>query len=322
MKNKIDVLAVGALNVDLIVLGDAPREMEKLLQWVGTSKVELCMAGSVGYCAVDLARLGLKVGMFSTVADDLFGKWIIQRLEKEGVTSSCVNLEKGASSGIGIYLLLFGSRKRPLTGRLATNHPWPAKLSQTVDHQLRQARSLHCGGYLHYPEMWGAATENLFKKARQYGLLTSLDSQFPLAEVQKPWLKHFGNLPEYLDIIFTDELESEMITGTKSPEHSAKVLIDTGIKLVVIKQGSAGALLRTKDQMIRQPAFKVDEITDSIGAGDAFDAGVIYGMLKGWPLKETARFASATAALTLKGMGGTQSAPTEKQASSFLKKFS
>jgi len=311
---KIDVLAVGALNVDLIIHGDAPREMEALTQWVGLSKVELCAAGSVGYCAIDLARLGLKVGMFSTVADDLFGRWIIERLEDEGIGASGINLEKGASSGIGIYLLLFGSRKRPLTGRLATNQPWPAKLSQTVEHQLGQARLLHCGGYLHYPEMWGAATENLFKKARQSGLLTSLDSQFPLGEVKKPWLKHFGNLPQYLDIIFTDELESEMITGTKSPEHSAKVLIDSGIKLVVIKQAAEGALLRTKEQMIRQPAFKVEEFTDSIGAGDAFDAGVIYGMLKNWDLKKTACFAAAVAAHTLKGMGGTQTAASLKQA--------
>jgi|GEM_PF-675658 len=319
MEKRIDVFAVGALNVDLIIHGDAPRDMEELTQWVGLSRVELCPAGSVGYCAIALARLGLKVYMFSTVADDLFGKWIVQSLKEEGIDTKGINFEKDTLSGIGIYLLLFGSKKRPLTGRLATNRPWLKKIPAVVEKQLKSARALHCGGYLHYPQMWGAATEQLFKKAKQYGLLTSIDSQFPLQEVQKPWIKHFGNLPEYLDLLLTDELESEMISGEKNPEHSARMLIETGIKMVAIKMGQKGALLASGNEYVHQPAFKVEGMVDSIGAGDAFDAGVIYGALKGWHLKKIAEFASAVAAHTLKGIGGTQTAPRLSEVMQLLK---
>ncbi|OGP59437.1 MAG: hypothetical protein A2V67_07450 [Deltaproteobacteria bacterium RBG_13_61_14] len=68
MEKTFDVVAVGTLNVDLIVIGEAPRELEALNHWVSASQVALTAAGSVGYCAIDLARLGLRVSLLSSVA--------------------------------------------------------------------------------------------------------------------------------------------------------------------------------------------------------------------------------------------------------------
>lgn len=313
MNKPFDVVAVGTLNVDLILLGDAPREIAALQDWMGLSRVELTAAGSVGYCAVDLARLGLKVSLLSSVADDVFGHWIVQELKKEGIDTQAIRLEKISASGIGVYMLLFGSRKRPLTGRLATHPPWPANLSPQARQHLLRARLLHCGGYLHYPQMWGAPTEKLYRLAKRHGLITSLDTQFPLVPVEGTWMHCFGNLLQDVDILFTDEGEAGSITGEKILEDAANKLLAAGPRLVVIKQGAQGALLASQTETIRQPALPVAEVVDSIGAGDAFDAGVLYGELAGWKLKETAHFAAATASLTLGGMGGTQTAPTLDQ---------
>jgi len=319
MEKSFDVVAVGTLNVDLIILGDAPREIAALQNWMNPAQVELTAAGSVGYCAVDLARLGLKVSLLSSVADDVFGHWVLQELRKEGVDTEAIAIEKYAASGIGIYMLLFGSRKRPLTGRLATHPPWPAELSPLAEERLHQARLLHCGGYLHYPQMWGAPTEKLYRLAKQHGLMTSVDTQFPLVPVEGIWMSCFGNLLPDVDILFTDESEAGSITGEKNLEDAAQKLLAAGPRLVVIKQGAHGALLASKTETIQQPALPVAEVVDSIGAGDAFDAGVIYGELAGWKLKETAHFAAITAALTLGGMGGTQTAPSFAQVRKHLK---
>ncbi|HOX27950.1 MAG TPA: hypothetical protein PLQ76_02215, partial [bacterium] len=75
-----DVVAVGTLNADMIIIGDAPRDMEALTRWVDTSRVEITAAGSVGYCAIDMARLGLSVSMLSSVADDDFGELVRKKL--------------------------------------------------------------------------------------------------------------------------------------------------------------------------------------------------------------------------------------------------
>jgi len=318
MEKSLDVVAVGTLNVDIIIIGDAPRDIEALNQWAAVSQVELTAAGSVGYCTIDMARLGLRVGMLSSVAHDVFGQWILSRLADEGIDTGAVSMEEGHSSGIGIYMLLFGNRKRPLTARLATHTPWPAELSPIGEERLRNARLLHCGGYLHYSQMWGAPSEKLYRKAKEYGLITSLDTQFPIAPVEGTWMKCFGNLLKYVDILFTDENEAQSITGASSPESAAARLLTEGPRLVIIKQGEKGSLLATKEKTVRQPAYPMKDITDPIGAGDAFDAGIIYGTLQGLDLERAAKFASITAALTLRGVGGTQTAPGADEVKALL----
>lgn len=310
MSNALNVVAVGTLNVDFMIIGEAPRDMDILNKWVGPAKVQMTPAGSVGYCAVDMARLGLNVSLLSSVADDIFGEWILKELEKQGVMVDAVGIEKNSISGIGIYMLLFGNNKRPLAARLGSHPPWPAELSRKQEDHLKNAKLLHCSGYLHYCEMWGEPTEKLYRKAKSLGLKTSMDTQFPIIEVDGAWKKCFGNLLNDIDYLFTDEHEAKSITGTSGAEAAARDLLKEGPEIVVIKQGERGALISTEDKSFSQPVYPMRDVVDSIGAGDAFDAGFIYGLLNGWELEKSARFASITAALTLRGIGGTQTAPT------------
>ncbi|HEY9161620.1 MAG TPA: PfkB family carbohydrate kinase [Desulfomonilia bacterium] len=313
---KYDVAAVGTLNLDMIISGNAPHDIEALTRWVDISEVELTPAGSMGYCASDMAKLGLKVGVISCVADDFFGEWILKSLTKAGADVSHVDVITGGKSGIGIYILLFGDRKRPLTGRLSTHAPWPARLTGAQENLLRHSRMLLCAGYLHYPQMWGTPTVELFRKARQFGLKTALDTQFPMTQAELPWIKHFDNLLDYVDILFTDDVEALSITGLDSIEAAASDLLARGPELVVVKKGAEGSLIATANKVLNVPAIKPASFQDSIGAGDAFDAGFIYGVLKGWELEKTARFASTVAACTLEGIGGTKTAPSAAQAAS------
>ena len=309
-----DVVAVGTLNLDMIIVGDAPRDMEALTQWVDVSQVELTPAGSMGYCAADMAKLGLGVAVVSCVADDFFGEWILRSLSEAGADVNGVKTIPGETTGIGIYILLFGDRKRPLTGRLSTHAPWPAGLSPVQENLLRRARLLLCAGYLHYPQMWGAPTVDLFKKAKQFGLKTALDTQFPMTPVAQPWITHFENLLDYVDIVFTDDVEARGITGLDSLEDAAGDLLARGPELVVVKKGADGALIATADRIFSQPAISPASFQDSIGAGDAFDSGMIYGVLNGWDVEKAARFAAAVATCTLEGIGGTKTAPSAQMA--------
>jgi sugar/nucleoside kinase (ribokinase family) len=308
-----DVVCVGTLNVDLILIGEAPRELPALLEWVAPSEVGIFAAGSVGYCTVDLSRLGLKVSLLSSVADDGFGQLMLSEMRSAGVDVGAVTVHPGELSGLGVYMLLFGSRKRPLTGRMSTHAPWPVELSPAAEERLQGARLLHCGGYLHYPQMWGAPTAKLYRRAKEYGLITSLDPQFPFAPVEGRWLPLFGELLRDVDLLFTDETEAEAITGLADPAAAARALLSEGPRLVAVKLGARGALLATKDEIVEQPPFPFATVSDSIGAGDAFDAGMIYAALQGWDLHASGRFAAAVAAHTLRGMGGTQTAPTLAQ---------
>ena len=305
----LDVALVGPLNVDLLITGSAPTDFGALTHWAGPSNVMLCAAGSAGYLAQDLAKLDLQTGVVSTLADDPFGD-VIQRIVAEaGVDVSRVSREPDTLSGIGIYMLLFGSKKRPLTYRLPTHKPWPIKFSGADSDYVLSARHLHCAGYLHFPEMWSDEMASLFRLAKARGLTTSLDPQFVLFPVDVPWLEPLVDLLKVTDVLMLDEDEARQITQSADLRAAAALLHDAGPATVVVKRGAQGALVQVADRLFDQPAIAVpeEEIVESIGAGDAFDAGFIVGHLAGWPVERSVRFATAAAASTLRGSGGTDS---------------
>lgn len=305
----LDVVTIGPLNVDLLITGDAPTSMDELTQWAGPSNVMLAAAGSAGYVTQDLARFGLKTGIVSTLADDPFGDAVYRIMREAGVDVGHIHREAGALSGIGVYMLLFGSRKRPLTYRLPNHAPWPPEFGPADADYLLSARHVHCAGYLHYPDMWTDQMADLFRAAKARGLTTSLDPQFVLFPVDTPWMEPLAELLKFTDLLMLDEDEARKIAQTQDLQIAARFLRTTGPTTVVVKRGAQGALVRAVHHAFDEPAVDVpeEEIVESIGAGDAFDAGLIAGHIAGWPIERSARFATLAAASTLRGTGGTQS---------------
>ena len=305
----LDVALVGPLNVDLMITGSAPADFDALTHWAGPSNVVLRAAGSAGYLAQNLVKLGLQTGIVSTLADDPFGDMIQRIVAEAGVDVSRVSREPDTLSGIGIYMLLFGSKKRPLTYRLPTHKPWPIKFSRADSDYLLSARHLHCAGYLHFPDMWSNEMAALFRLAKARGLTTSLDPQFVLFPIDVPWLEPLVDLLKVTDVLMLDEDEARQIAQSTDLSEAAALFHAAGPAAVVIKRGAQGALVQAADRCFAQPAIAVpeEEIVESIGAGDAFDAGFIAGHLAGWPIERIVRFAAAAASSTLRGSGGTDS---------------
>ena len=208
----LDVVTLGPLNVDLLITGNAPTDLIDLTQWMGPSQVNLTAAGSNGYATLALAKLGLKTGVVATLADDVFGDMIFQAISQAGVEVSHVRRQADSLSGIGIYLLLFGSKKRPLTYRLPTHHPWPLRLSQADRDYLLSGRHIHCGGYLHFPDMWNDDLAEVFRLAHERGLSTSLDPQSLLYPHEGSWLEPIRAALGNTDLLLLDAHEARRIT--------------------------------------------------------------------------------------------------------------
>lgn len=312
MPDPLDVVLIGPFNIDIIINGKAPLEPEKLTNWFGLSRVSLNAAGSAGYVIMDLQRLGVRCGAISTIAWDATGAFLLRALQDAGVDTSHVRVQPDTTSAIGIYILLFGSKKRPLTGAVGTHMPWPESFNSTDLEYISKARLLHFGGYLHYPKASGSHIVQAYRLARSQGVITSMDPQFPLEPVEPPWMPWLEGVIEFVDVFLCDEDEARHITAVDDLDAAAQRLLDAGPRTLVIKRGHQGALVFTADgQRIEQPPYVVpeDDIADTIGAGDAFDAGFLLGVLEGWPLARTAQFASTVAALSLRGPGGTETFP-------------
>ena len=307
---KSDVGLIGPLNVDLLITGQAPTAMEELTRWAGPSNVMLCSAGSAGYIAQDLAKFGLKTSLVSTLADDPFGDAILRIMSEAGLNMEMVRRQPATLSGIGIYMLLFGSKKRPLTYRLPTHLPWSKPFSQAeIEFLLQNHRHIHCAGYLHFPDMWNGEMAALFRAAKQRGLTTSLDPQFVLFPVSTPWMEPLQELLGYTDLLLLDEDEACQIALEKDLSRAMMILQAQGPSITVVKRGAQGSWLSQGGMLYQKLAVRVpdEEIADAIGAGDAFDAGMIYGYLQGWQVEQCQEFATRAAASSLKGPGGTVS---------------
>jgi 2-dehydro-3-deoxygluconokinase len=313
-----DVAVVGPLNIDLLIIGDAPASFEELTRWEGPAEIHMTAAGSVGYLVQDLAHLGLDVGLVSCLPDDPLGAFVLDALRRAGVDTSRVRLVPGSVGAIGAYLLLFGSRKRPLTYRLPTHEPWPLAFEPADIDYLLDARLLHCGGYLHFDSVYHGATTDLFRRARARGLITAIDTQFPLKPLPRPWLPAMVDILPYVDVLFADEREARSLANREDLAEAAAILREAGPPTVVVKQGSEGSWVFTAEGTLHQPATHTAPLVDSIGAGDAFDAAFLLGLLEGWPLEHTARFAAVTAGFTVGGVGGSSAMPTRQQVEAYL----
>jgi 2-dehydro-3-deoxygluconokinase len=304
-----DVSVVGPLNIDLLVNGEGPPNWEAIPTWDGPAVIQMAAAGSVGYTVQGLAKLGLSVQVGSALPDEPLGVFILDTLQRAGIDTELVRTTPGSAGGIAVYMLLFGSRKRPLAYHLPTHELWPAQFSPQEIECLLDARLLHQGGYLHYQDAWHGGTRDLFKAAKQRGLATSMDPQFPLFAMDPPWLVALEDVLPYVELLFCDETEACKITAQPDLDRAAAVLLDTGIQTLIIKQGSEGSTVYQKTWQHHQPAIILGDLVDSIGAGDVFDASVLYGWQQRWSWEKCLLFASVAAGFTVTGIGGTQNLP-------------
>jgi sugar/nucleoside kinase (ribokinase family) len=304
-----DVSVVGPLNIDLLIRGAGPPNWESIPTWDGPADMEMAAAGSVGYTVQNLARLGLSVSVSSCLPDDPLGLFIESALQRAGVDTSLVQTIPDTLGGIGAYMLLFGSRKRPLAYRLPTHPLWSLDYAPEVMEALLDSRLFHSGGYLHFKEAWHGALRDLYKAARERGLITTMDPQFPLFTMEPPWMGALEDVLPYLDILMCDEDEARGITAETDLATAARRLHDAGCDTIIVKRGATGSTVYKATMSHFQPAVVLGELVDSIGAGDTYDAGIIYGTLQGWQIERKMLFASIAAGFSVLGAGGTESMP-------------
>jgi sugar/nucleoside kinase (ribokinase family) len=311
----LDVVTVGSLNIDLLITGSPPNDPVELANWIGPSKVAVTPAGSNGYATLAFAKLGLRTGVVAVLADDALGDVVFQEMLRAGVDVSHIARQPHTQSGIGIYLLLFGNRKRPMTYRYPTHFPWPNPLSQADQEFLLSGRHIHCAGYLHHTEMWNDDLAKLYQSAQARGLTTSFDPQSVLARYDGAWIDPVHEILKYTDLLLVDAYEASHLVASDDLITAALVLQQAGPRIVVIKNGSRGTLVCTRERSFQQPVFVVpeEEIVDTVGAGDTFDAAFASALLWGWPIERCAIFASAAAASTLRGAGGVSSLASREE---------
>ena len=301
-----DILVAGEINPDLILSGEVVPEFGQVEKLVESAALTIGSSSAIFACGA--ARLGLRVAFVGVCGDDVFGRFMLEELQKRNVDVSNVILRSDGQTGLSVILNQGADRAILTYPGLISG----LKASDISDSLLHQTRHLHVASYFLQTNLQ-PALPHLFRRAQALGLTTSLDTNYDPAE---EWFG-FDELLSATDIFFPNKTEALSITKTNDVESAAKQLVDKS-KLLAIKLGADGAVLRTKEEIVFVPSIPV-HVVDTIGAGDAFDAGFLYGYLHGWDLERGLRFAVACGALSTQAAGGTQAQPTQEEALALLR---
>jgi sugar/nucleoside kinase (ribokinase family) len=279
--------------------GQAERLVEEATLAVGGS-------GAITACAA--VRLGLRVAICGVVGADLFGRFIRERLDDAGVDTR--GLAVDASRPTGISVVLSGGEDRAILTSLGTIGDLRAEL---VDPELLEsARHVHVSSYFLQPGLARDLPE-ILGRVRAAGGSTSVD---PNWDPSGGWDGGLLDLLRSIDVLLPNAIEATRLARTSDLDAAVLSLGRNG-DVVVTKDGANGAVAAVAGELVRVEAPEVRPV-DTTGAGDAFDAGLIAGLLAGRELEAAMRMANVVGALSTQAAGGAEAQPTMDEVMAIL----
>jgi sugar/nucleoside kinase (ribokinase family) len=295
-----DAVGFGTNAVDnLIRLGDYPKPESKC----EIAELTVSPGGEIASSMVGLQRLGWKTAYAGRFGNDLAGQMGLDSLAREGVDLEFAETIEGAATQSGFIIIDASSGERTVLW-----HRDP-KLSFTAADTPLKAATI--GKLLHMTAHDTAACVRMAAAAREAGVIVSLDVDKVFEGIE--------DLLPLVDILTVAPLFADTLTA-----GSNKALEDLrycyGSPFVVMTLGKRGSVALCGDKLIESPGFKVPGgCIDTTGAGDAFRAGLLHGVLSGLSVEDSLVTANAVAALKCRGHGARNSLPDLRELDHLLK---
>jgi ribokinase len=294
-----DVLGFGALNVDKLfkVNRIAGTEEESFIK----SHSETC-GGSAANTIIGLARLDCKVGFVGKVADDKEGALLLGDFHKEGVNAGgVISATRGESGQVMGFVDAKGERALYID----------SGVNDTIAFDEIKTDYVLGAKFLHLTSFVGNLSFETQKKLLQ-NLPENVKVSFdPGALYARKGLAQLDPIIGKSYVMMPNAMELSLITGEADYCRGADFLIGKGVKIVAIKLGVEGCYVTDGHERLRIEAFKVKAV-DTTGAGDAFCAGFLYGLLKEKSLQECGRLGNFVASRCVMKMGARSGLPHRK----------
>ena len=292
---RFDVVGFGALNVDKLfkVNKIAIAEEESFV----TDFKEAC-GGSAANTTVGLARLGCKVGFIGKVADDREGRMLLKDFGREGVDTSGITVAKRGRSGTAMGFV-DEKGERALYVDPGVNDT--IELKETNKEYAFRTKFLHLTSFI--GEKSFQAQKKLIKT-----LSKNVKISFDPGELYARKGATLEPIIKKTFVLMPHAKELGLITGTADYKKGADILCRKGVKIVAVKLGSKGCYITDGKESHLIEAFKV-KVVDTTGAGDAFCAGFLYGLIHGKSLYECGRISNFVASRCIMKMGAKPGLP-------------
>lgn len=291
---KLDVIGFGAINydrlyrVDRIVMCDEESFITGLVEAPG---------GSAANTIVALARLGRKVGYVGRVGCDREGQFLLNDLEQENVDTTGVSISDRERSGVVIGFV-DGKGERAMYVSPGANDT--LNVTEKIIRYVNRASVLHLTSFVGKQPFDGQklVLENLSK------VRVSFDPGVLYARKTTGQLKP---ILQQCDVMFPNEREVKLLTGMEY-KAGAQKLIDEGVKVVAVKLGKRGSYVTNGSEQYLIEPYRIN-VVDTTGAGDAYCAGFLHGLLNGKDLKCCGQLGNLVAAHKIEKAGAREGLP-------------
>ena len=251
--------------------------------------------------AIAISRLGGKVNFISKLGDDDYGKLAINKLKKDNINTSNIIISNKHKTGVAGIHVDRNTGKNAIT--VVRGAPSSLTINEIDTNLFKQSKI-----FLTQLEIPIEVTLHCLKAAKEYGLVNILNPA-PACKLSNDFFK-------LVDYFTPNENEAEFYTGVKINDEndakiSAKKLIGMGIKKVIITLGEKGLFYSDGKEEIYIKAT-LDKAVDTTGAGDAFNGGFSFALLKGKKINECLEIANKVAGFSTTKLGAGDSMPTQK----------
>jgi sugar/nucleoside kinase (ribokinase family) len=311
MSAPADVLCAGILVADHICtpIAHLPAAGELVL----TDRLLLTIGGCAANVAIDLGKMNVAAEVVGRVGGDVFGHIVADLLRENQIETSGLKVSSTSDTSQTLIINVAGQDRRFI-------HTFGANAEFSADdiplHRVARCKVLYLGGYLLMANLRQEELIPIFRSARQAGVKTVLDVVTP---GPADYLPKIDNLLPHIDVFLPNNLEAELISGEKGPVKQAELFHGLGAATSIITLGGEGSILINDNQRLRAGAFSMP-LVDATGGGDAFAAGYIAGMLRGYDAENCLRVASALGASCVRAIGTTTGVFNWSECEEFVRK--
>ncbi|HDN81928.1 MAG TPA: carbohydrate kinase family protein [Methanomicrobia archaeon] len=281
-----DVIGFGALNVDKIFLVD---KIPKADQGCHVKREEIMAGGSAANTVYDLSVIGFKTGYVGKIGKDEEGKFLLEKFGE--VDTEGIRRVKG-KTGVA-YILVTPEGERAIVVNPGVNDFISLK---DIDINYLKCKYLHLTSFACSKSFLSFETQkNLVKKVKCKITFDPGDMYSSMG------LEALMEIIERSYAVFPTKEEMEIMTSLNY-KKAAEKLLNIGCSIVVVTMGKEGCYLKSEREEFKVKAKRI-YVKDTTGAGDAFNAGFLSGLLKEKPLKECCELGNRIASLVIQDYG-------------------
>jgi sugar/nucleoside kinase (ribokinase family) len=273
--------------------------------------------GNATNCSIAMGKMGVPCDIMIKIGQDTLGDFILSELKKYGVPTDAVIREEGVSTPF-TWVMVHDDGQRSFFHCMGTNGTY---CYDDIDmDRVKKAKFLFFTGTMIMRTIDGEQTARLIGEAKAAGVTTLLDTVYTDKSSDEDWHNAIDPCLPNLSYFIPSQPEATKLTGETSPSKMARAFQKLGCENVVIKMDSTGAFCRSaagEEKLV--PAYRIDNVVDTTGAGDCWSSGFLTGLREGQSMFDAADLGNAVAAHVIQHPGASAGIPPLAEIKAFQK---